>query len=136
MELFCGNFWQNPKITAVVHYCHYNSHRHYHYHHFHYPWKMHLYRLKILLTILFIVIWSPICFNLSSFYRHIFFSSLIPNFYFYAQQKDSELVTTIRHILDVLFIPFTYIYSYLRLLTLREKCPNRDQKKLRIWTLT
>ena len=31
---------------------------------------------------------------------------------------------TIRHILDVLFIAFVYIYSYLHFLTLREKCPN------------
>ena len=72
MKLFWGNYWQNPKIIAAVHYFHYNSHHHYHSHHFHYHWKMHLYHLNILLTILFIVIWSPICFNLSSFYLHIF----------------------------------------------------------------
>ena len=55
-ETILSNFWQNPKITATVHYFHYNSHHHYHYYHFHYHCKMHLYRLKILLTILFIVI--------------------------------------------------------------------------------
>ena len=33
-------------------YFHYNSHHHYHYHHFQYDCKMHLYRLRILLTIL------------------------------------------------------------------------------------
>ena len=32
-------------------YFQYNSHRHYHYHHFHYHCKMHLYRLRFLLTI-------------------------------------------------------------------------------------
>ena len=72
-ETILSNYWQNPKITATVHYFHYNSH-HYHYYHFHYHCKMHLYRLKILLTILFIVIWSLVCFNwiLSSFYRYAF----------------------------------------------------------------
>ena len=74
-ETILSNYWQNPKITATVHYFHYNSHHHYHYYHFHYHCKMHLYHLKILLTILFIVIWSPVCFNwiLSSFYRYVFF---------------------------------------------------------------
>ena len=61
--LFCSNYWQNPPVTATVHYFHWNSHHHYHYHHFHYHCKMHFYRLKILLTILLIVIWSPVCFN-------------------------------------------------------------------------
>ena len=152
VKLFCSNYWQSPKITAAVHCFHYNSHRHYYYHHFHYHWNYH-YRLKILLTILFIVISSPICFNLSSFYRHMFFSNLIPIFSFF----------TPRHILGILFIPFIYIYSYLHFLTMREKRPNTelflvrifpyldwirrftlysvqirgnmDQKKLRIWTL-
>ena len=74
-ETILSNYWQNPKITATVHYFHYNSHHHYHYYHFHYHCKMHLYRLKILLTILFIVKWSPVCFNwiLSSFCRYVFF---------------------------------------------------------------
>ena len=62
---------------------------------------MHLYRLKILLTILFTVTWSPICFNLSSFYRHIFFSSLIPSFSLFTPRKRTQnWFTTIRHILD------------------------------------
>ena len=49
-EIVLSNYWQNPKITATVHYFHYNSHHHYHYYHFHYHCKMHLHRLKILLT--------------------------------------------------------------------------------------
>ena len=90
---------------------------------------MHLYRLKILLTILFIVIWSPICFNLSSFYRHIFSFSLIPSFLFFTPSKMTQnKFTTIRHLLDVLFIPFKSPYS----VEIRE---NTDQKKLRNWTL-
>ena len=86
-ETILSNYWQNPKITAAVHYFHYNSHHHYHYYHFHYHCKMHLYRLKILLTILFIVKWSPVCFNwiLSSFYRYVFFFYHIIIFIFYAQ---------------------------------------------------
>ena len=56
-ETILSNYWQNPKITATVHYFHYNSH-HYHYYHFHYHCKMHLYHLKILLTMLFFIIWS------------------------------------------------------------------------------
>ena len=32
-------------------YFHYNPHQHYRYHHFHYHCKMHLYHLRILLTI-------------------------------------------------------------------------------------
>ena len=106
MKLFCSNYWQNPKITAAVHYFHYNSYRYYHYHHLHYHWKMHLYHLKILLTILFIVIWSPILFNLCSFYRDIFFSIPIPSFLFFTPSK--------------------------RLENIRE---NTDQKEFRIWTL-
>ena len=57
-ETIFSNYWQKPKITATVHYFHYNSHHHYHYYHFHYHCKMHLYHLKILLTILFFIIWS------------------------------------------------------------------------------
>ena len=55
-ETVLSNYRRNPKITATVHYFHYNPHHHYHYYHFHYHCKMQLYRLKILLTILFIVI--------------------------------------------------------------------------------
>ena len=74
-ETIFSNYWQKPKITATVHYFHYNSHHHYHYYHFHYHYKMHLYHLKILLTIFFIAIWSPVCFTwiLSSFYGYVFF---------------------------------------------------------------
>ena len=50
-ETVLSNYWQNSKIT-------YNSHNHYHYYHFHYNCKMHLYHLKILLTMLFFIIWS------------------------------------------------------------------------------
>ena len=55
-ETILSNYWQSPKITATVHYFHYNSQHHYHYYHFHYHFKMPLYRLQILLTILFTVI--------------------------------------------------------------------------------
>ena len=55
-ETVLSNYRRNPKINATVHYFHYNPHHHYRYYHFYYHCKMHLYRLKILLTILFIVI--------------------------------------------------------------------------------
>ena len=84
-ETILSNYWQNPKITATVHYFHYNSHHHYHYYHFHYHCKMHLYRLKILLTIVFIaynmipclfqlnfVFFLLVCFFLLSYYTFRF----------------------------------------------------------------
>ena len=104
MKLFCCNYWQNPPVTAAVHYFHNISHRHCH---FHYHCKMHLCCLKILLTV-------PLCnmisclfqlIFLSSFYRHIFFSSLIPSFSFFTSSKRTQnSFPTTRHILDVLFI--------------------------------
>ena len=74
-ETILSNYWKNPKTTATIHYFYYNSHHHYHYYHFYCHCKMHLYRLKILLTILFIVKWSSVCFNwiLSYFYGYVFF---------------------------------------------------------------
>ena len=96
MKLFCSNYWQYPPVTAAVHYFHYNSHHHYR---FHYHYKMHIYCLKILLTI-------PLCNMISCLlYRHIFFFSLIPSFSFFTPSKRTQnLFTTIRNILDVLFI--------------------------------
>ena len=127
MKLFCNNYWQNPKITATVHYFHFNSHCHYHYHHFHYHWKMHLYHLKILLTILFIVIWSPICFNLSSFTSTYFSLVLFQAFHFLCPVKGLRISLQPSDILDVfLYLLFLSIvistslhspvYTYLHLL--------------------
>ena len=107
MKLFWSSYWQNPKITAAVHCFHYNSHHHYNYHHFHYHWKLHLYFLKTLLTIHFIVILSSICFTLPSS--------------FFTPSKRTQ-----GHILDALCIPFIYIYNYLDFLTLHEKCQNTE----------
>ena len=107
------------KITATVYYFYYNSHYHQHYYDFHYHCKMHLYHLKILLTILFIVIWSPACFNwiLSSFCRYVFFFDYIILFVFLRPVNGVSIsLRTIRHILDVLFIPLSYSYSYLHFL--------------------
>ena len=92
-ETIVSNYRQNSKITATAHYFHYNSHHHYHYYHFHYHCKKHLYHLKILLTIPFIVIWSLVCFNwiLSSFYRYVFFFYHIILFVFLRPVKESKL---------------------------------------------
>ena len=91
-ETILSNYLQNPKITATVNYFHYNSHHHYHYYHFHYHCKMHLYRLKIQLTILFVVKWPPVCFSyiLSSFYRYVFFFYYIILFVFFTPSKRSQ----------------------------------------------
>ena len=87
---------------------------------------MHLYCLKILLTI-------PLCntipclFQLNFvffFFWHIFFSGLIPSFLFFMPSKRAQnLFTTIKHILDAFFILVKFIsivtYTvYISLLTL------------------
>ena len=118
-ETILRNYWQNPKITVTVHYFLYNSHHHYHYYHFHYHCKMHLYRLKILLTILFVIIWSPVCFNriLSSFYWYVLFLLSYYAFRLFTPNKSRQnYFTTIRYILDVLFIPLIYSHIYLHCL--------------------
>ena len=107
VKLFCCNYWQNPAVTAAVHYVHYNSHHHYH---FHYDRKMHLCCLKILLIVPLCNI--PVCLSyiLSSFYQLNFiflfkFCLLIPIFSFFTPSKRTQnSITTIRHVLDVLFI--------------------------------
>ena len=91
---------------------------------------MHLYCLKTLLTIHFIIILSSICFSLSYFCRHIFFSSLSPCFSFFTSSKRIH-----GYILDALFIPFIYIYNYLHFLTLHEKCPHTEFFLVHVWTL-
>ena len=91
-ETIMSNYLQNSKITATVHYFHYNSHHHYHYYHFHYHPKMHLYHLKILLTIFFIVKWSPVCFNwILSFYWYVFFFYYIILFIFLGPVKGVRI---------------------------------------------
>ena len=102
-------------------YFQHNSHHHFHYHHFHYHRKMRLYRLRILLPFLLIVIWSRLFqLILSSFFRHIFFSSLIPSFSFFTPSKRTQnSFTTTRKILDVLFILiFISMVIYTSLFTL------------------
>ena len=103
MELFYSNYWENPPVTAAaVHYFADNSRHHYH---FHYHCKMHLCYLKILLT-------APLCnmipcllqLILSSFYRHIFFSSLIPSFSFFTRTKGLRIHLRPSNSLDLLFM--------------------------------
>ena len=76
----------------LLHFRH-NSHHHFYYRHFLYHRKMHLYRLKILLTIP--LDWNiiPCLFqlNLSSFFPHIFFFSLIPSFSFLRSVKGLRI---------------------------------------------
>ena len=83
-----------PRVTADVHYFH------------NYTFITFIYYLKSLLII-------PLCnmipclfqLILSSFYRHILFSSLVPSFLFFTRSKRTQnWFATIRHTLDVLFI--------------------------------
>ena len=102
MKLFCCKHWQNPPVTAAAHYFHYNSHRHYH---FHYDFKMHLCCLKILLTVLFC---NVLClFQLNFVFvlpAYIFLWSYSKLLLFTLSKRTQNTFTTIRHILDVLFI--------------------------------
>ena len=75
VTLFCSNYWQNSPITAAVHYFHYKSH------------KMHLYCLKLLLTIL-LGDMMPHLFQLHFVFfllGYIFLQSYSKLFAFYAQ---------------------------------------------------
>ena len=56
----------------------------------------------------------PCLFQLNVVFWHRFFSSFIPSFLVFTSSKRTQnYFTTIKHILDVLFIPSIYIYSYL-----------------------
>ena len=75
------------------------------YHHFHYYCKMHLNHLGVILPIAFDCNMSPCLFqlNLFSFFRHIFFFSVIASFSFFMPSKRTQnSFTTSRQILDVL----------------------------------
>ena len=102
----------------LLSYFHYNSHHH----HFHYHCKMHLYHLRILLPILLNCSMIPCLFQiiLSSFFWHIFCSSVIPSFSLFTLSKRTQnSFTTSRQILDVPFILIfisIVIYTYLRIL--------------------
>ena len=119
-ETILSNYWQSPKITATVHYFHYNSQHHYHYYHFHYHFKMPLYRLQILLTILFTVIWSPVCFNwhLSSFYQYVFFFYYIILFVFLHPVKWVRIVYNHQTYFRFSLYTFTAIVIYTALFAL------------------
>ena len=73
---------------------------------------MHLYCLKILLTIS-LCNSIPCLFQLNFvffFFWHIFFSGLIPSFLFFMPSKRAQnLFTTLRHILDAFFILVKFI---------------------------
>ena len=94
----------------------YNSHDHFHFHHFYYHLyhsKIHLYRLRILLTIPLDCNIIPCLFQLNFVFflrAYIFLQSYSELFVFYAQQKDSEFVcdhqTNFRCFLQ------TYIYKF------------------------
>ena len=99
VKLFCSNYGQNPTVTGAAPYFHYNSYHHYH---FYYHCKMHLYRLKILLTILLCNM-IPCMFRLN--FVFILPASLFPSFSFFTPSKRTQnWLTTIRHILGALFI--------------------------------
>ena len=69
-------------------------------------------RLKLLLSILFILIRSPICFNLFSFYWHIFFSGLIPALCLLRPVKGISLQPSSIFQMLSLYLIFTSIVIY------------------------
>ena len=104
-------------------YFHYNSHHHYYYHRFHYHWQMHFYRLRMLLTIPLVCNMIPcllqlhFVYILSFFFWYLFFSSVIPRFWFLRPAKGLRI--TLRRNLDVLLILiFIFVVIYASLFTL------------------
>ena len=97
-------------------YLHYNSHDHFHFHHFHYHLyhcKIHLYRLRIVLTIPLDCNIIPCLFQLNFVFfppAYIFLQSYSELFVFYAQQKDSEFVCD--HQKNFRCFLYTYIYKF------------------------
>ena len=85
---------------------------HFHYHHFHYHRKMHLYHLRIFLTIPLDCNMIPCLFQLNFvfFLPLIFFSSLIPSFPFLHSAKG------LRNRFRCSLYIYIYIYSYLHFL--------------------
>ena len=120
-EIFKNTFFEEHLRKTASIFSHLISH-HFHCHIFHYHRKMHLYRLRILLTISLDcnMIHCLFQLNLSFFFRHIFFSSLIRSFSFFTpNNRTQNLFTTTRQILDVLFILiFIPIVIYTSLFTL------------------
>ena len=114
--------WQNPKTTAAVHYFHCNSHHHFHYHHFHYHCKMHLYPLKILLDIFFVVI-NPLSVSAKFclLFTGIHFSlDLFQAFRFLCPVKGLRISLRLSNTLQMfsLYFIFASIVIYTSLLTL------------------
>ena len=94
-------------------YFHYNSHHHFHYHHVHYHCKMHLYCLRLLLTIPSDCSMIPFLFQLN----FIFF---LPTYIFGSLIQASRFLRPVKRttqILDVLFILIS-IVIYTSLFTL------------------
>ena len=97
-------------------YFHFNSHHHFHYHHFHSHCKMHLYRLRILLTIPLYSNMIPGLFQLNFVFcllAHIF-SSSIPSFLFCTPSKiTQEFVYDHQTNFRYSLYTYIFIYSYL-----------------------
>ena len=109
----CSNYWQNPQLAAAVHYFHYKSHHHYHCHHFHCYCKIHLYCIRIILTvpldcniIPFLFLLNFVCFLPT----YIFLQSYSKLYVFAPSERTQNSLTTIRHIFEFFFI---YTYNYL-----------------------
>ena len=113
-----AKFLRTPILNNICQrlllYFHYNSHHHYHHYHFHYHCKMHLYHLRILLLIPLHCNMIPCLFQLNfvSFFRHIFFSSVISSFSFNMSSKRTQnSIMTSRQI--QLFSLQLYLYIWL-----------------------
>ena len=98
-------------------YFHYNSYHHYHHHLFHYYCKMHLYHLRILLTILLDCKMIP-CFVSAKFCllsSGIYFSVVLFQWFsfFTPSKRTQNSLTTSKQIYTYLLVP---IYTYLFIL--------------------
>ena len=103
VKLFWSNCWQNPQVTLAVHYFPHNSDHHY-YKHFHSYCKMHIYHLKILLTISL-----GFQLNFFSFSPGLNFSLvLFQLFFFMPFKKKRNSFTTIRQF--SMYSLYLYLY--------------------------
>ena len=107
------NFWEYLFWRTSANYCFYIFsiifHHYFHYYHIHCHRKIHLYYLRILLTIPLDCIMIPCLFQLNFvfFLPLIFFFSLIPNFAFLRPVKG------LRIRFRCPLYTYIYIYSYL-----------------------
>ena len=97
----------------------YNSHHHFDYYHFHYHCKMHLYHLRILLTIPLDCSMIPSLFHLNFVFFlpvYIFLQSYSKLFHFLRPVKGLRIRLRTPENFQMLSLQLCFIYSYLHFL--------------------